>query len=119
VKKPPRTYPKARTTAVHQVMRRRGNACLTAASILATFLAVFMCGAGGTWSSWHTWLTLTVAGTAGAALACYVAATLRAPKETVLAQLAPAPRTGDSPVTHPGGSHLQPAPVLTPSGQEK
>lgn len=119
MKKPPRTYPKARTVAVHQVMRRRGNACLIAAGVVAAFLIVFMCGSGGTWSSWHTWLTLTVATIAAAALACYVAATLRAPKETVLAQLAPAPRTGDSPVTHPGVSHLSPASAVTPFGQQK
>ena len=107
-----------RTMPVHQVMRRRGDVCLIVAGVFFTFFTVFTSGAGATWTPWHTWLILAVAGFAAAALACYVAATLRAPKATVLAQLGPPPR-GESPVTHPGVSHLSPAPALTSLEQEK
>jgi hypothetical protein len=108
-----------RRVPVHVVMRRRGGACLGAAGLVTMFLTCAMLGAGGGWSPWHTGLALTVAGSAMAALACYVAATLRTPKQTVLAQPVALPASSDSPVTHPGVSHLRPVPVLTAPGQEK
>lgn len=105
---------KARTIAVYVVMRRRGHACLGVGTVLTVFLAMTLLGSGGDWAGLHTWLTLTIAGTGVAALACYLAATARTPKQSVMVKPEPAPTgAGDSPVTHPKVTHLSPAPVLT------
>jgi hypothetical protein len=118
--RPRRKYVKARTIPVYVVMRRRGNACLTVAGLLTVFWTAVMLGSAGGWSVLHTWVTLAVAAAAFAAVACYVAAAIRTQKQSVLARPVPAPRAGgDSPVTHPGVSHLHPVPVLTAPEEAK
>lgn len=116
---PTRTSRSVPRTPVAKVLRRRGNACLAVAAVLAVFTASFFLGAGPGWTASHTRLVSAVLASAGAALACHVAAAVRAPDLSVLRRLRRVAMTNLREVTHPGVSHPSGVPLLTPSEQAK
>jgi hypothetical protein len=109
----------ARSRAARK-LSNRGAACLAVAVTSGLFLLAALLGSGGSVSGPLLWVLFLVAASSLASLACHgLAARSPQVRRGSRSPVVTIPRPRSAGVTHPGVSHPETLPVLTPLEQAK